>query len=481
MENRNNQKFLSILLLGTLFSILASTFVSAGLVVSPSPVIINKTVGQNAPIIFQVTNTESFDFFNISLDSNNVVSSNTLNTLQAGKSANISATVVTNTAGDYVVPLKGFYISNLGGTNANFNINVSSNNLTSCSFTMIAGDTITWRSFVLDPITLINADTGIPLEGGVIQPNATIQKQFSAGVFRYYFTRANFQITPTCTVTVLGTSGLINNPAYDGNLSLKVSTNFEPTSVSMNTLQSNYTLDFTSSQDGLMSVTNTGTKTAFSVHLSGEWFSFSSNDFNLLPGETKGLIYTISPLVQQTNDTNKTYIKNIVVSGNFQTQTVPITIFIRYADLNGNATDDVNYLLNVFCPRYPTSVLCSPEPQKEYVYVNNFSDAEVNVTMTQKQIEGMFAYLFEVGDTVKTESNARKESDLLKSQRDNETASEIAAIKAKQQEQDEKSEGTKNGILGLIIILCSLVVVACAVGVYFLNRRYNIWENLRRW
>ena len=45
--------------------------------------------------------------------------------------------------------------------------------------------------------------------------------------------------------------------------------------------------------------------------MNGDWITFNKNNFDLNPNEQKVVVFTVSPIITNTNDTNKNYINHI--------------------------------------------------------------------------------------------------------------------------------------------------------------------------
>ncbi len=146
----------------------------------------------------------------------------------------------------------------------------------------------------------------------------------------------------TFTLDVKPQTGYVNNPEYDAKISLDVNIMFNPTNLSVYFPNKKYNLNFYETDEGLFSITNEGDEKARNVTLRGDWMEFDKNHFNLDVGRTKTISYTITPFKGkgkvETNDTNKTYNKDITISGNFPTMKREQEIFVEYSNIG----DDVS-------------------------------------------------------------------------------------------------------------------------------------------
>lgn len=361
--------------------------------------VINKTFDKDINILIKVKNPETFSFYNISFENNNIIRMTKISELKSGQTAKFNATIYGNKNFDGDVLIKGFYKANLGAPNDFYEVDVDFyEGLSKCDFSIIEGDTVKWNNLVPDEIRMKNAQTGEDVT--TIFQNQSYQTTFEqAQTFEYYFIRRGFSFTDLCTITVLDKEGMINNPEYDTLIHLKVNLEYEPTTISASLPVSNYTMDYDKTQDGIISIENTGNKTAKDIHLSGAWFSFSDNDFELEPGYTKIVTYTIQPYITETNQTDKEYLKNITISGNFDNINKQIKIFINYAKVTSNYLGTGEDFMEVFRNLY--DAYCDNNPDEniclagENVVYTNPNQLQLNMS------KEMWQYLFEIFDYIK--------------------------------------------------------------------------------
>lgn len=463
--------------------LLISSVSATGLRVNETMININKTVGNNQVFTFTLINDENFSFYNITFVSDKINFPN-ITEFPANQNAKIDAVFKSDTAGVTSTLIKGFYSSNVGQEFKTYDINVSNSApfLSSCDLTLVVGDSIRWNNQVLDAV-IMEDSASVPVEGGSILTNQSYLKQFnSAGLLVYHFKRSGFTFTPSCTISIVNASGMVNNQLYDGVLDVNVNLKYDDTLLSVNILNLNYTMDFNDNQDGIFSVTNIGNKTAVGITLSGEWFLFNSNNFNLNPGQTKGIIYTIVPIITNSNQTNIHHYQNITISGNFNSQTIPFDILINTAIIGAsdNSTD-ADYLIRVFCPKYPNSTLCNPNPRVEYRYIDNSSDRSFNVSMTQKQFEDIWSYLFSINDEGKISISTIKSMifDIVNNQ--NSTTTDIKDLRVKFDEDKTAREKTLTNTLLFVGVAFTLLTTAIAGSLIYLYRKRKVLEASRKW
>ena len=195
------------------------------------------------------------------------------------------------------------------------------------------GDSINWINNVLDEIDLVRTNEGVSfkeiLEGEVYTKSFNYPETFT-----YYATRIGLPFTQSCIINVIDDNGIVHSLQYDDILNLNLKINYEPTTISYGFLKDYYTISYDGSKQDIFTIENTGDKIAKNIYLSGGWFSsFTSNNFDLAIGESKNVGYTITPEVFSTNETNKTYEKELLITGNFNTINKNFSITIPYKEI----------------------------------------------------------------------------------------------------------------------------------------------------
>lgn len=455
-----------------------------GLIVNQTNYNVTKFFNQDLLYTFTLRNTDSFTFYNITIEDNNDISVPIISELGPGQGANVDAMVKSNENFNFKqYKIKGFYYSNVGVSNTTHDINVDFyNGLSRCDFSIVKGDKVNWKNNVPDVVEIRNAITNTAVT--TIQQNQSYLSTFeSPTTFSYVFMRRGFSFTPVCTITVLNDVGLINNPELDGILNLSLKTIFDPTSINTTILERNYTLDVFAFQDGIITIKNTGDKIAKDVKLSGKWMTFNSNNFDLEPGQTKGIVYTIRPILNNAAETNKTYLENITITGNFQTVYEQLSIFVNYANIN-NSNSSGNYqsllgLLQQFCKDNPDEVFCKDKPS--VVYVGNTSDEVFNVTYSQEQVKRIYEYIFSMGDDQRIVNNYMKETMLGVSNSIDEVKG--ISINNTRRLQDLESLRKQNDttITVIIVFFLILVLVGVLITTIIIVRKNKNLQEIKRW
>jgi len=484
MTKTNKLTTILILITSIIFISLSSiSFVSAnGLNIINNPTFnVNKTIGVNEIITFEIKNEEPFTFYNISFEDNPRISMPIISQLNSGETINVSATIFGDE--DFVggIKIRGFYQANLGASNESYEVEVDYyDGLSLCDLSIIKGDSITWRWVGNGEVKMKNTDTNVDItpisEGG----NYT-SKFNTPGVLNYAFFWMGFMFTDVCTINTLDDTGIINNPELDESLSINLKVNYEPTTIQTNVLERKYSIGFLDSPEGVITLTNTGSNIAKKVKLEGDWFNFNKNEFDIAVGGTTIVIYNlreIKPGIYDTNHTNKTYIKNISISGNFGTINEEFEVFLNFAEIDdnynpGNGSGGLRDIFDQYCIENPE--ICDPEPRIIYRNIGNNSDNEFNVSFGQEQVKSIFAYLYTLGGNLNTALNVFKSDKDSWNVYANDTNVRVGRLEQMYLEDRVDKEGNVNWIFfGITTSLLTIIIVLVVIFLLRLIKKKRI-------
>lgn len=362
---------------------------------------VNKTFEENRLIEFQLHNTKNFAFYNVSFEDNDYVRMNKINKINPGEKINVTAEVITNEdISNKKINIKGVYESEIGSSNETHIIDIVSleEGLSPCDKSLYKGDTIKWINNADDVVTLRDNENDKIAE---IQSNKTYSKELTQIVEFSYNARVPIYGVlgdgQSCTITVMDTQGYVNNPNYDVSITLNTKINFKDTNISVQQFENSYNLSYDTTQEGVITIKNTGDKLAKGINLKGEWLSFSPNKFDLEPGVSKNVQYTINPSVSNSNQTGKSYIKNVTITGNFPKKSMSFNIYLQYAPIVRNDDDQDRSLEQIMAEDLKRlEAYCSEEENKEkqvckdfeqkIIYQGGNGSGAFNVTFTREQV-----------------------------------------------------------------------------------------------
>lgn len=460
---------LSIFLLGIFLISLAS---ANGLSLDVTTIQLNKTNGIDQYFNLTISNQESSPttFYNIS-SQNPIISFDKFN-LESGQNKTIQVKVTTNSNFNGQIKIVGDYWDNLGTSDEIIEITFDSNGLDICNLDLIVGDTLIWENTLISSnIQLKNLNTGVIFT--TISPESTYLELFNeAKEFNYQVFVTGLPFSNICHLNIRPTSGYIHSSIYDAMLDLDIKINYEPTTISATFLTDSYTLNYNSQTDDLIKITNTGNKTAKNIKLSGSWFEFNLNNFDLAVGESKNIGCTIDPFIYETNQTNKTHNKSIKIEGNFNTIEKQIDVFINYKDLSGIYGDSsfdketLQNIVNFFCSVYPDDC------PVRYIYGNE-SDQNVTITINEETYKQGILADVEFRELIK--SMLRKYSEDLSgltnstSQDKNDTIQTSEEVKGL----SDKINALISSLMFGVVIFVVLLIIGVIVWILF-NERTRI-------
>ena len=468
-----------------LFSIVLLPLVSAeGLTLITNNITVDKTVGVNKTLELQIRNDESFTFNNISFVPNNFITMSSIGSLSGGSIVTFTATLYRDDNIQSLIRIKGLYETNLGEVDPEtHDVSISFSNddyqIDSCTFTVNVGDTVRFTNNADTSLTLQNTNNQVPLAN--LGVGEIYERTFdSAQTFQYQFFLASFPAGPQCSITSID-SGFANNPQFDAILNITQNVNFPDTSILATAPQTSYNINVSQVAEGVMTISNTGTNIAKNVSLSAEWFSFVQNNFDLDPGETKGVIYRVSPILS-SEETNQTYNRVVSIKGNFVTQNLDFSIFVPFSQegsVIGNGTNDLFSFIEQFCNDNPT--ICNTEPQIQEVFINNVSEADLNLTIKNKQFQDIFREIFKISDRQNTLDNDYKTfQDAIQQYLDadeslkNNISGELSNL--------SNQQGSSRTItVAIFVFVLAFVIIGVAAYFYYMKSNRDVYEDTMQW
>ena len=359
------KKIIFILGLLLIFPIISA----GGLTITGTEISVNKTSGIDSNIELNIINEALYSFYNITFKENWIELPKF--TLNAGENITIIAKITKDEDFNGQINLIGDYYSDIGASNITQDVEVDYANLrlSPCNLNLVVGDSINWKNLHYSPIKLMNQNTGIEIV--TIQTNSSLKQLYTSPInFNYYAIWMGFQFTQICNVNVMNSQGYVHNSEYDGLINLNLKILYDPTTIESTFYEDYYEINYNKEIEDVLRLKNTGTKIAKNIHLSGEWFEFGNNDFDLNAGSSINIPYTINPYIINTNDTDKNYTKKITITGNFDTIEKNFTIFIPYSKVtsifSGNVDESViieffkyfckedeETCIDLFCSIYP--------------------------------------------------------------------------------------------------------------------------------
>lgn len=449
-----------ILVLGILFIF---PMISASLVItSPSNITVLKDYQVPKILEINIKNTENFQFYNLEFEQS-WIEMDKIN-LSSGQNKTIPIRITGNNDFSGNITLRGYYERTIGASNKTEEVKINYNyGLDRCDIELVKGDKIKWINEVADEVTLYNILTSQDFK--IILEDQNYTKTFdTAGTLTYLVKRIGIPFTETCTIETSEDTGLVHGSQYDASIFLELKINYDPTELNVEYIETNYTLTYNEQKDDVLKIKNNGSNIGKNVKLESSWITFNENNFDLSSGASKTIQYTITPQVFKTNETNKTHIINVTITGNFPTITRQIGVFVPYANLDtifsGDADKSViENFIKFYCKENPESEVCKKE-----------SDNLNGSTSTIEISTETFKAWVERTANNEDQNEIYKQNDLEyknnQSQIDQNQSNEIAGLKEEQNKTNYLIEKLTSSLIFVIILL---LVVA---GIYGLIKWY---------
>jgi len=340
-------------------------FAQAQVLINPSPLETSILVGTEKNYTITINNTHPFDIFDLSFENltqYGVVSINNTIPANSTKDINITFKPITSFSGTIPTNVKFKFFANIPTEITTYDVEIRNNGFYPKYLILREGDTIKWTN--KDTI-IHNVFSG--LFNNNILPNQTYSYTFSTlGTYAYYDTNWDEFSNFHASVEVINRTSQekVTNPTYDFLWNVNANFFLNPTNLSVNILDKNFEVSSTGSSDSVITLKNIGQENAEHIKVSSDssWITFSQNDFTLTPNQQKAITFTITPLIFNTADTNKTYTTNLKVTGsNIESFQEDITIFIPYKEIKSTNLTDNEFLEQYerICTLNPNAIICT--------------------------------------------------------------------------------------------------------------------------
>lgn len=376
-----------------ILNMISISLTSATLTISPQPLDISQKVNSEGTFQMTLTNnynmkimdfefgdlsTRGFTFPNIEINSNET------------KTIDFTFSPTESAHENIQVPISFKYEVELPETQRTHEINITSSGFSPNHLDIRQDDTILW----INKDSLSHTVTGALFDQSLL-PNETFSYSFNQ------ITTINYQdlnLFHAGTINILNKTTLekAHNPNYDRNWVINLNTILNPTNLTISNSKENYEVEYMKFKKGLLTIEDSGSEKAELIELSSDsdWITFNKNNIDIEPGDTDWIEYTITPIVFSTNATDKTYELSIKIkASNSEEYTESINVFVPFKeitnDLGGSDVDTLNWLTNVFCPKFPTSFLCN----QSITYGNDsiiYQDLEVPINVSAQTLYESF-------------------------------------------------------------------------------------------
>lgn len=253
------------------------------------------------------------------------------------------------------------------------NIDITSSGLLPDTLSFCTGDTVIFKNTLNQQVDIVVGRTttacfNSPSSRITFEPLQS--RSMPVSILGIWMGICGNTVVPTLDYSVeVGDIKIFTHTSSDDfTLTLNIVSTLPESSLSIDSItQTFFTMDYDESKGGSIILRNTGDFDVVGVTFESDWIIPSKSGFTITKSQpTIGLDFTILPDILQSSDTNKTYIKNLIIkSQNSPNINIEFTIFINHAaDIIGSG--DLAYLIyldEVFCPARPFSFLCEQAPR----------------------------------------------------------------------------------------------------------------------
>lgn len=265
-------------------------------------------------VFFELRNGFAYDVFDINFSKADFVSIVTIDRLDANKSVNVTARIKTNKTFErqsFSSQVSFKYLDIVDVGSKTFEVNISSGGFVPQTINIKIGDKIQFNNvggleaIVLDQYNHRYFDNVVGVGQSVVVQGFNQIDDFT-------YNDAN-DFTKVGRVVVSNSSEqLISNPDLFKSVGFNILSSFAESDLDMDIIPSvNVTVEFDSFQEIQVRLSNVGSVKIHDVFLDvtdkKSWFSFSDNSFDLDQGQNRFITVKIKPVINNSNQTNKTY------------------------------------------------------------------------------------------------------------------------------------------------------------------------------
>lgn len=391
--------------------------VNAELIISPTTwdITVKKDVSQT----FSVNLTNTFSFPIMDFEFKNITGFSFPNiTIQPNQSVMVNYNVLQTSLIQYSkdMPVNFKYLVDIPVNPQIIHINITSSGYNPDFETIHEGDTVIWTNS--DDVS--HTVTCGSFDSEEIAPGGTYTQTFaSVGTIDYQ----DFVLLWGGRLEVLNRSSpqRVNNPNYNKVVHINLNVYSDPTNLTFNVLDQNYTVDVTNKAEGMISIKNIGSLPAQKISLSSSklWVTFDKNNFDLEVGQTTYVPFKITPILLSNNETNKTYELNLRANGlNTEGYNYTIYVFVPYQNVEDIDTDEgLLIFYDNWCRLHPTSPMCTGTLNSSGSGQIIYRDPEIPINLTATQVYAMLKRIQQIQDSnARTDNNVKETNDKINSE-----------------------------------------------------------------
>lgn len=461
-----------------IFLLITISFVSAeSLSINPNPTTISLKQGEEKVVEATFTNTYpykilDFTFTNITGFSFPAIELNVneskIYTFKAKSTSYGSYDLSTKVAFKYLVSIPE-------GQKTHY-VNISNYGYLPQDIVIRRGDTIIWHNNDIITRSVTSALFDVDLA-----PNGEYQYTFNTiGDINYQ----DLVLFYGGTIVVINETEnqKVNNPNNDITWNIHVDVALDPTYLTINNNQNNYSVSASGTIEGILDLTNSGNITAQQVTLTSDpdWIRFDENKFDLGINEKNYVTYHVEPKVFETASTNKTYTVVIRAKGlNINESAITLNVYVPYSNVYDDISSNEGFLSFYarWCEEHPNYFLCNPNTNQSNETTIVIRDPEIPVNFSTREVLALLKRIQTIEDSVSRTNNEIKTTT-------NTVNTELPTIKnlindsisMQKDNEDVSTSRTRAFWIGAIAVIVFVFIVAVALMV----RKHNYKKNLTK-
>jgi hypothetical protein len=358
-------KLIILFIIGIVF---CSSSVLGSLIIQPQVNNYQVFMGQSKAFNLSLWNNNSYSIYNISFSSVSGVTFPVVDVLAAGESRSVDVVVFSPNVQSWSgLSLVSFlYDVPLNLTPVNVSLNVSDTGVVPSSLSIFVGDGVFLNNFFNDSIELRDlGDSGFPEI--VLSANSSVFVDYPLGSFSFY--GYPFGWTGALSVLPRPEFTRVHSSVFDVPVSFSIVSSLVQSSLQVNVFNNNFSSNPNQSQVGLLEVKNLLNVAVVNVSLSSPdgWIVFSEPVFDVPALGNKIVQFNVTPRLNRTVDTNKSYVVPFFVrANNVDSFNSSVNLFVFYGDLDVLFINGTKYVINrlsipetiLFCTATPSDAEC---------------------------------------------------------------------------------------------------------------------------
>lgn len=452
------------------------SFVSANLVLNPPS--LNKVVwvDNTETLNISIMNNYSFDIHRLTIENNSYLRFSEIGYIPPKSEKSITLKISTNSefTSDYQPKLYFMYYTSQTTPIKTYYVNITNDKYEPTYINLSRGDSIIFTNLgtTTKTVTSSSFDYQIPInQSQAIQFNTVGDITYSNNLGFLFYGYAKVYEKSDLILT--------HNANYDTIYPIHLESNLIDTEMSYEILDTDFTIIYNKTDEGLIKVRNNGNKPALNIEFTADkWATFNKNLFNLSINTNEYVTFTIRPSIAETRDTNKTYTIGITMKGlNIATSTKNVYVTIPYNDFTDYG--NMSYAECVEQVKQFRDFISNIDFDRECVTVEQSACPITSVNYTAQDIYESMTYKQEDREKLQTAINLLQAivTDMGLSKEDIAKIEENFNLTLSEAEQEKKS--SRNQTIFWLTLLGIAILCLVGYGVYYYVIKYKQYESLK--